>query len=79
MEQLIKLNKKFLWDYKLSEEDLKREVVFVFYLSRLLNNANFRFRFCCDIKMGSQPQPMHQCPELLRGIYLSFHTVTLEK
>jgi len=37
---LGKLNKKLLWDYQVSEEDLKEEKVFIFYLSRVLNNGN---------------------------------------
>lgn len=41
MDYLAKLNKKVLWDYKISEEDLKNESVLIFYLSRLLNNGNF--------------------------------------
>jgi len=41
MEYMVKLNKKLLWDYQISEEDLKKERVFIFYLSRLLNNGNF--------------------------------------
>jgi len=40
MEYLGKLNKKLLWDYDISEEDLKDERVFLFYLSRVLNNGN---------------------------------------
>jgi hypothetical protein len=35
-----RLNKKLLWDYQVSEEDLKDEKVFIFYLSRVLNNGN---------------------------------------
>jgi len=38
---MVKLNKKLLWDYQISEEDLKEERVFIFYLSRLLNNGSF--------------------------------------
>ncbi len=38
---MVKLNKKLLWDYQISEEDLKKERVFIFYLSRLLNNGSF--------------------------------------
>ena len=40
MGYLGKLNKKLLWDYQVSEEDLKKEGVFIFYLSRVLNNGN---------------------------------------
>jgi hypothetical protein len=40
MEYLGKLNKKLLWDYEVSEEDLKEKKVFIFYLSRVLNNGN---------------------------------------
>ena len=40
MGYLGKLNKKLLWDYQVSEEDLKEEKVFIFYLSRVLNNGN---------------------------------------
>lgn len=41
MVYMVKLNKKLLWDYQISEEDLKEERVFIFYLSRLLNNGSF--------------------------------------
>jgi hypothetical protein len=41
MEHLVRLKKKLLWDYQISEEDLKKEEVFIFYLSRVLNNGNF--------------------------------------
>jgi len=40
MGYLGKSNKKLLWDYQVSEEDLKEEKVFIFYLSRVLNNGN---------------------------------------
>ncbi len=40
MGYLGKFNKKLLWDYQVSEEDLKEEKVFIFYLSRVLNNGN---------------------------------------
>lgn len=35
----IKLNKQLLWDYDIKQEDLKREDVFILYLSRVLNNG----------------------------------------
>lgn len=37
----IKFNKKLLWDYDISEEDLEKEDVYLFYVSRVLNNGTF--------------------------------------
>lgn len=37
----LTFNKKLLWDYDLTEEDLENENLFIFYLSRLLNNGSF--------------------------------------
>lgn len=31
-----------MWDYEITPEDLKREDVFILYLSRLLNNGSFQ-------------------------------------
>lgn len=38
----IRFNKALLWDYDITKEDLKREDVFIFYLSRVLNNGSFQ-------------------------------------
>jgi len=40
MEYQIKINKKLLWDYQITEEDLKNEKILIFYISRVLNNGN---------------------------------------
>ena len=40
MGYLGRLNRRLLWDYQVSEEDLREERVFIFYLSRVLNNGN---------------------------------------
>jgi len=39
MEKRIKFNKKLLWDYDISESDLEKEDVYLFYISRVLNNG----------------------------------------
>lgn len=41
MKAKVKFNKKLLWDYEISEQDLENEDVFIFYLSRLLNSGSF--------------------------------------
>lgn len=41
MKYPIKLDKRLVWDYQISEEDLKKEDVLIFYLSRLLNHGSF--------------------------------------
>jgi hypothetical protein len=38
----LRFNKSLLWDYQITEEDLKNEEVFIFYLSRVLNNGSYR-------------------------------------
>ena len=35
----ITFNKKLIWDYDISERDLSDEGIFIFYLSRVLNNG----------------------------------------
>jgi hypothetical protein len=40
MDYQIKINKKLLWDYQITEEDLKNEKILIFYISRVLNNGN---------------------------------------
>jgi len=42
MKPPIKLNKKLLWDYQIKEEELLREDVLIFYISRVLNNGNLK-------------------------------------
>ena len=37
--QSTKFNKKFFWDYDISDQDLKKEDVLIFYISRVLNNG----------------------------------------
>lgn len=37
--QEIRFNKKLFWDYEISEGDLKKEDVLIFYISRVLNNG----------------------------------------
>ena len=39
MKPAIKFNPKLLWDYSLTEQDLEREDVLIFYISRVLNNG----------------------------------------
>ncbi|MFQ6091942.1 MAG: hypothetical protein ACE5OR_04560 [bacterium] len=41
MSHRIRFNKSLLWDYDISEKDLENEDVFIFYLSRVLNNGCF--------------------------------------
>ncbi len=38
----IRFNKALMWDYEITEEDLKREGVYILYLSRVLNNGSFK-------------------------------------
>ena len=42
MEHRLKFNRILFWDYEISEEDLKDDGVFIFYLSRILNNGCFQ-------------------------------------
>ncbi len=42
MEHKLKFNKTLLWDYQITEEDLKNEEIYIFYLSRVLNNGNYQ-------------------------------------
>lgn len=35
----IRFNKALFWDYEIAPEDLKKEDVFILYLSRVLNNG----------------------------------------
>ena len=42
MKHGVKFNRALVWDYEISEEDLESEGVFIFYLSRVLNNGCFR-------------------------------------
>lgn len=37
----IEFNKALVWDYDITPEDLKKEEVFILYLSRVLNNGSF--------------------------------------
>jgi len=39
VKPIIRFNKKLLWDYDIKEEDLAKEDVLIFYLSRMLNNG----------------------------------------
>lgn len=39
MKQTVKFNPKLLWDYAITEKDLEREDVLIFYISRVLNNG----------------------------------------
>lgn len=38
----IRFNKALMWDYEITPEDLKREGVFILYLSRVLNNGSLQ-------------------------------------
>jgi len=38
----IRFNKALMWDYEITQEDLKKEDVFILYLSRVLNNGSFQ-------------------------------------
>jgi len=42
LEHKLRFNKSLLWDYQITEEDLKNEEILIFYLSRVLNNGNYR-------------------------------------
>ncbi len=35
----INFSKKLFWDYEITEQDLKKEDVLIFYISRILNNG----------------------------------------
>jgi len=39
MTPKITFNKRLIWDYDISERDLAQEDIFIFYLSRVLNNG----------------------------------------
>lgn len=39
MSSKINFNKKLFWDYEITEQDLEKEDVFIFYISRILNNG----------------------------------------
>ena len=41
VEYRPKLKKTLLWDYEISDRDLDREDVYIFYLSRILNNGTY--------------------------------------
>jgi hypothetical protein len=40
--QSIKFNKKLFWDYDISDQDLEKEDVLIFYISRVLNNGTIK-------------------------------------
>jgi len=42
MEHKVKFNRKLFWDYQITQKDLENEDVFIFYLSRVLNNGSFQ-------------------------------------
>lgn len=42
MEHKVKFNRALFWDYQIAQKDLENEGVFVFYLSRVLNNGSFQ-------------------------------------
>lgn len=62
MEHKLKFNKTLLWDYQITEEDLKNEETYIFYLSRVLNNGNYR-----DIK----EVPLETIKKYLDRLHLS--------
>ena len=39
MNHRLKFNRSLVWDYDICEKDLEKEEVFIFYLSRILNNG----------------------------------------
>lgn len=39
MQTKLRFNKKLLWDYDITEQDLEREDVLILYLSRVLNGG----------------------------------------
>ena len=41
MKHGLRFNPTLFWDYDISEKDLEDEKVFIFYLSRILNNGCF--------------------------------------
>jgi hypothetical protein len=62
LDHELRFNKSLLWDYQITEEDLKNEEVFIFYLSRVLNNGSYR-----DIK----ELPLETIKKYLKGLHLS--------
>ncbi len=58
----IKFNKKLMWDYEISENDLVREEVFILYLSRLLNYGTH---------LEVSPIPLNLIEKYLPRLYLS--------
>ena len=40
--QSIKFNKRLFWDYDISDQDLEKEDVLIFYISRILNNGTIK-------------------------------------
>jgi len=38
----IRFNKALFWDYEITPEDLKKEDVFILYLSRVLTNGSLQ-------------------------------------
>jgi hypothetical protein len=40
--QAIKFNKRLFWDYDISNQDLEKEDVLIFYISRILNNGTIK-------------------------------------
>lgn len=39
MSSKINFSKKLFWDYEITEQDLEKEDVLIFYISRILNNG----------------------------------------
>ena len=58
----IRFNKTLMWDYDITPEDLKREDVFILYLSRVLNNGSLQ-----DI----QEIPLETIRKYLDKLYLA--------
>ena len=42
VHQRVPFNKALFWDYSIEPKDLENEEVFIFYLSRVLNNGSFQ-------------------------------------
>lgn len=42
MEHRVTFNRTLFWDYQITQKDLENEDVFIFYLSRVLNNGCFQ-------------------------------------
>jgi len=62
LEPKLKFNKTLLWDYQITEEDIKNEETYIFYLSRVLNNGNYQ-----DIK----EVPLETIKKYLGRLHLS--------